>query len=222
MFQHLDNLLRARGDVAAARVTPGTLGWFLTLLLVCGICYGMTMGAYTPERAPRPQQMLYSGLKVPLLLLATFAISLPNYFVLYTLFGLRDDFSRALRALLATQAGLTVILASFAPFTALWYCSSTDYRSSILFNGLMFAIAALASQLMLRRYYRPLIARNANHRILLRCWLIIYGFVGIQMGWILRPFIGQPDQPTTFFREEIWGNAYVILYKMITSLLNSI
>ena len=27
---------------------------------------------------------------------------------------------------------------------------------------------------------------------MLRTWLVIYVFVGIQMGWVLRPFIGDP------------------------------
>lgn len=35
-----------------------------------------------------------------------------------------------------------------------------------------------------------------------RLWIIIYGVVGAQMGWILRPFIGSPDLPFTWFRER--------------------
>jgi hypothetical protein len=44
--------------------------------------------------------------------------------------------------------------------------------------------------------------------VLLRGWLVIYAFVGIQMGWVLRPFVGVPGRPVTFFREGAWGNAY--------------
>ena len=32
------------------------------------------------------------------------------------------------------------------------------------------------------------------------CWLIVFGLVGAQMGWVLRPFIGSPDMPFQFFR----------------------
>ena len=35
-----------------------------------------------------------------------------------------------------------------------------------------------------------------------QCWVIVFGLVGGQMGWILRPFIGNPDQPFTWFRER--------------------
>ena len=49
-----------------------------------------------------------------------------------------------MRALVATQAGLTIIFASFAPFTLLWYAPSSNYRAAILFNGAMFAAASWA------------------------------------------------------------------------------
>ena len=71
-----------------------------------------------------------------------------------------------------------------------------------------------------RRYlYRPLVARNPRHRMLLRGWLVIYAFVGIQMGWVLRPFIGDPDSPTRFFRQGAWGNAYVELGRIISRVI---
>jgi hypothetical protein len=50
-------------------------------------------------------------------------------------------------------------------------------------------------------------------------WLVIYVFVGVQMGWVLRPFVGHPDLPVQFFREEAWGNAYVEVLLKIWELL---
>ena len=144
-------------------------------------------------------------------------LSLPSFFIINTLFGLRSDFGYVLRALVATQAGLTIILASFAPFTALWYVSFENYHGAILFNALMFGAASFTAQWLLRRLYRPLIARNARHRVMLRTWLMIYAFVGIQMGWVLRPFVGDPGSPVEFFRQQAWGNAYVKLSQIIVA-----
>jgi hypothetical protein len=31
-------------------------------------------------------------------------------------------------------------------------------------------------------------------------WMLVFGLVGGQMAWVLRPFIGNPDQPFTWFR----------------------
>jgi hypothetical protein len=161
------------------------------------------------------RQPLYSGLKVPLLLLVTFGLSLPSFYVLNMLAGVGGDFAQSLRALVAAQAVLTIVLAALAPFTVLWYASFAGHDGAILFNAVMFGGASLSAQWVLRRYYRALVARNKRHRWLLRVWLIIYAFVGIQMGWVLRPFIGHPDLPVSFFREDSWSNAYVFLARTV-------
>jgi hypothetical protein len=59
------------------------------------------------------------------------------------------------------------------------------------------------------------LARRPQHRWLLRIWLVVYVFVGIQMAWILRPFVGEPGMPIQFFREDTWGNAYIIVGRMV-------
>ena len=219
LLLQVDDLLRGRALALDERLTPDVrqqrLASLLLFIATFGIFYGAVMGTFGGVRGERALQLLYSGLKVPLLLLVTFVLSLPSFFVLNTILGVRSDFPAALRALTATQAALTVILASLAPFTAFWYASFTNYQAAILFNAVMFGIASLAAQVLLRRWYRPLVARNPRHRALLRVWLIVYAFVGIQMAWILRPFVGDPNSPTQFFREGAWGNAYVELAQII-------
>jgi hypothetical protein len=217
---HADNVLRAKSwAVQQGRVTR-RLAQLGSLVVVFGITYGAVMGSFGGVFGERFLQVVYSAVKVPLLLTATFALSLPSFFVVNTLFGLRSDFQYSIRALLATQAGLTIVLASFAPFTILWYASSSNYRGAIVFNTLMFSGASLTAQLLLQRFYEPLVRRDRRHRTLLRVWLVIYAFVGIQMGWILRPFIGSPDLTPQFFRHGAWGNAYVNLTKIVWSFIS--
>ena len=62
--------------------------------------------------------------------------------MLNSLLGLRSDFGRAVRSLVAAQAGLAIVLASLAPFTLVWYASSARYSEALLFNGAMFAVAS--------------------------------------------------------------------------------
>jgi len=188
----------------------------LGLIVIFGMFYGAVMGAH----GGRPLQVLYSALKVPLLLSVAFLLGLPTFFVVNSLFGLRKDFSKALGALLSAQAGLTVILASLAPITAFVYVSGVSYQPAILFNALAFGAASVGAQGILRREYRDLIAENRAHRLMLRSWLVIYIFVGVQMGWVLRPFIGNPDQPIQFFREDGWTNAYVAVAEIILGALS--
>ena len=193
-----------------------TVGRCAALVVLGGLLYGAVMGSFGGDRW---LQVVYSALKVPLLLGVTFLLTLPSFFVLNSVLGLRDNFPAVLRALGAAQAGVAAVLASFAPFTALWYLSSGSYHEAILFNAFMFGTASFAAQALLRRHYRPLVHRNPRHRWLMRGWLAVYAFVGIQMGWVLRPFIGSPLEPTRFFREESWWNAYVKVAELVVQVV---
>ena len=133
------------------------------------------------------------------MIVISFGLCLPFFFIVNTLAGLRDDFGEVVGALLQTQAMVTIALASLAPYTAVWYCSTTRYEPALLFNAGIFTIATIAGQSILRRRYRRLIAANARHRVMLRLWIILYAFVGIQMGWVLRPFVGDPRYPRDSF-----------------------
>src|SRR5438876_1232408 len=109
-----DDVLRRRPWTTT--VQGANLASLTLLIVVFGLIYGAAMGSYAATFGPSALQILYSGIKVPLLLLATFVLTLPSFFVANTLMGLRRDFGEALRAIVATQAGLSVILASLAPF----------------------------------------------------------------------------------------------------------
>lgn len=43
-------------------------------------------------------------------------------------------------------------------------------------------------------------AGGARSRTVLSVWLVLYALVGAQMGWVLRPFIGDPGQAFQVFR----------------------
>lgn len=204
----VDDLLRGRDLPVAQRMVPSVLRLVL-ITCVFGVAYGATMGTFGGLAHDRWVQVLYAGIKVPMLLLVSFCIALPSFFVINTVAGLRSDSAEVVHALISTQAGLTVVLASLGPLTAFWYVSCPDYNAALLFNGGMFAIATAAAQWIIRRSYRRLIARNPRHLLLLRSWLLLYSFVAIQMPWVLRPFVGDPSQRPSFFRHEAWGNAYV-------------
>jgi len=159
--------------------------------------------------------MAFSAVKVPLLLVATFVISLPSFYVLNSLFGLGRDFAQAVRSLVAAQCGLAIVLASLAPLTLLWYASSAHYQHALVVNGAMFAVASLAAQWLVRGYYRPLIAASRRHVWLLWCWLGVYTAVAIQMAWLLRPFLGSPGRPVQFLRDDPWDNAYEVVARLV-------
>ncbi|MDG4821484.1 hypothetical protein O7635_06390 [Asanoa sp. WMMD1127] len=52
---------------------------------------------------------------------------------------------------------------------------------------------------------------------LLYIWILLFGFVGTQLAWTLRPFFGNPDSPFALFR-EIEGNFYAEIIRTIANL----
>jgi hypothetical protein len=214
----VDDMLRGRRDPSFS-ARAARFWHFVAILIAAGCWYGAVMGGFSGTNLPRLSQIACSAAKVPLLLLATFWLTVPSFFVVNTLLGLRSDFPESLKKLGAAQATLTIVLASLSPLTALWYASVPDYHEAIIFNAAMFTIASTAAQWSLRRDYRPLIRRNPRHAWMLRTWLAIYSFVGIQMGWVLRPFIGNPVLPTTFFRRDAFTNAYTFVAHLLVGTL---
>jgi hypothetical protein len=211
----IDALLRGRPLGGAVAAT----GLWLACVVGGGLCYGAVMGSFGGWGGDRQWQVAFAAVKVPVLLAGTFLLTLPSFFVLHNLLGLRPDFPAVLRAVVVTQAAVAVVLATLAPYTAVWYLTSADYAEALLFNAAMFGVASLAAQALLRRHYRPLVARDPRHRWLLSGWVALYAFVGIQMAWVLRPFVGELGRPVTFFREDTWGNAYLKVIELVIHVL---
>jgi hypothetical protein len=59
---------------------------------------------------------------------------------------------------------------------------------------------------------------TAHVRIIFSIWMFAFGLVGAQMSWVLRPFIGNPEQPFTWFR-PINSNFFEAVVHAITKLI---
>jgi hypothetical protein len=152
-------------------------------------------------------------------LLLTTSLCLPSFFVVNTILGLRDDFGRAVRALLAAQAVLGITLAALAPWTVFLSVSVGDPFALTLLDAVVFGAATWGGHQVLRRHYRPLLARDARHGLALRGWLVLYAFAGVQLAWTLRPFRGTEGFAVQFLRPEAFEqNAYVVLFEHLTRL----
>ena len=54
--------------------------------------------------------------------------------------------------------------------------------------------------------------------VLLYIWILLFGFVGTQLAWTLRPFFGSPGKPFELFR-DIDGTFYADILSTLVSLL---
>ena len=67
------------------------------------------------------------------------------------------------------------------------------------------------------RPVRPQPAANPPSMTLLYVWIFLFGFVGTQLAWTLRPFFGSPGMEFSLYR-EIDGNFYAEILRTIASL----
>jgi hypothetical protein len=56
-------------------------------------------------------------------------------------------------------------------------------------------------------------------RLVFNCWVILFAVVGAQMGWVLRPFVGNPNLPFTWFRER-GSNFFEAVWKTLSALFS--
>src|SRR5439155_9328640 len=65
---------------------------------------------------------------------------------------------------------------------------------------------------------QPLAQQRPASMTLLYIWILLFGFVGTQLAWTLRPFFGDPGRPFALFR-KIEGTFYADIFRTIGHLL---
>jgi hypothetical protein len=78
-------------------------------------------------------------------------------------------------------------------------------------------VPALAASPLPALGHAPAEQRSASMG-LLYIWIVLFGFVGTQLAWTLRPFFGDPGKPFGLFR-EIGGTFYADVFRTIGHLL---
>ncbi|MDJ0573773.1 MAG: actin-binding WH2 domain-containing protein [Xenococcaceae cyanobacterium MO_234.B1] len=216
-FEVLMQLLRDRAFFLTEIEQQKNLDKKIVSLLFCssiflalyGAIIGSTNGAL---------QMLSSAFKLPALYLLTLIICLPTLYFLDIIFGSKRTFSQYLALLMASMAVISVMLFGFAPVTIFFRLSINDFRFFQLLNLLILSLTGLIGINFFYRSMMSLMAQEAessqNRAKLIKGWLFLYGFVGSQLGWTLRPFFGSPGLPFSLFR-EMESNFYVEVVKII-------
>ena len=178
-------------------------------LALYGAIIGSTNGAL---------QMLSSAFKLPALYLLTLLICLPTLYFLDIIFGSKRTFGQYVALLMASMAMISVMLFGFAPVTLFFRLSINDYRFFLLLNIVVLSLTGLIGIKFFYRSMMSLIEKEPeslpNRHKLVKAWLFLYGFVGSQLGWTLRPFFGSPELPFSLFR-EIESNFYIEVVKII-------
>lgn len=180
--------------------------------------YGAIMGASSSW-----QQSLASMMKLPALYLITLIICLPTLYFFNIFFGSRKPFGQYVGLLLSAMAVISVLLFSFAPVTLLFMLTTTNnYQFFKLLNVTIFSLTGFMGikffyDAMQNSSESEIVGQETREKIL-KLWLVLYGLVGCQLGWTLRPFFGNPGMPFELFR-EMGGNFYLDIVNAISEIL---
>jgi len=220
---NLATLRQGRFEVPLGALTVA----IIVLGLIAGM--GMGSYALLRPGARSIAQFFAAALKVPLLFILTVLVTFPSLYVFNALVGSRLPLLAIVRLIVACLAVtlsapvvaffaasttsyhfmvlLNVALCAIAGFLGLSFLLRTLHRLTIAAESPLPLATAIevpppippaAASGALDRAETP--APGANVRAVFRWWIILFALVGSQMGWVLRPFIGDPSLAFTFFR----------------------
>ncbi|MFH7030173.1 MAG: actin-binding WH2 domain-containing protein [Heteroscytonema crispum UTEX LB 1556] len=168
-------------------------------------------------------QALSAAIKLPAFYLLTLIICFPTLYFFNVLFGSRSSFQQHFVVLLTAISVISVLLFSLAPVTLFFLITTPDsYQFFKLLNVLIFGITGSFGVKFLYEGMQLLSQQDEvgkkTRTTILRSWLLLYAFVGMQLGWFLRPFFGATGSKFELFR-AVQGNFYLDIVTAIHEIL---
>jgi hypothetical protein len=146
--------------------------------------------------------------------------------MLAPLLGLNLGLRQSLVAVLLSFTVFSAVLGAFSPIIGfvIWNAPplvADDWRqTSLVYSGIMLlhvvaiAFGGIAGNLRMLQMLEYFSGQRAVARRVLFAWLAGNLFVGSQLSWILRPFIGSPVLPVEFLRPNAFhGNFYETVFQ---------
>lgn len=195
------------------------------IILGAGL-YGAAMGGW---RAP--EQAVFVAIKFPLIMLLTaFGNALING-MLAPLLGLNLPFRQSFSAVMMSFAITATILGAFSPLLAFMTWNAPPMSPAAI-TGPAYSVIKLTHVLVIAfagivgnaRLFQLLVRLGGSKVIAQRvlfAWLTVNLFLGSQLCWILRPFIGSPGLPVEFLRDTaLHGNFYENVFHSLLQVFN--
>jgi len=222
----IETILRSRQRFFAEIADGTALQQKLRAMLVSSIAffalYGAVMGS-----THSLWQALSSAVKLPLLFLATLIVCSPTLYFFNVLFGSTQSLTQNVVLILTAITVTSVLLLSFSPIVLFFLLTTSHYQFFKLLNVAVFSVAGAMGVAFLGQGMRVVSAATGreksdvsarSRRWVLRLWVLVYGFVGSQMAWTLRPFVGAPSMKFELFR-QLGGNFYANVLVSISEIL---
>ncbi len=190
-------------------------------LLVCSSLFFAIYGAIIGLYHSIPQS-LSAAIKLPCLYLLTLLICLPTLYIFNIFFGSSRSLTQHFIIVLTAASVISALLLGFAPVTLFFLITTDNYQFFKLLNVAIFILTGVIGVNFLYQGMRLISEADTEGQgtrtKILQFWLVLYGFVGSQLGWVIRPIFGNTQQPFVLFR-EMQGNIYLDIANAISEVL---
>lgn len=189
------------------------------VIIICSFLflYGIVMGAYNELI-----QSIAAGLKLIFLFISTLIICFPSFFIIQLILGSKIKLRQVILIILSGFVLTTSILLAFIPIVVFFLLTGDNYYFLQLLHIAIFLFAGFFGiRLIIEALKYSCEKDNIYPKtgvMVFRIWIVIFAFVGIQLAWNLRPFMGDKDQPFELFR-HYEGNFYTAVIYSFDQLL---
>lgn len=188
------------------------------LVSILALVYGAIMGCYNSF-----YQAVSSGIKMPVLFSLLIIICFPAFYVIQSVLGSKLSLGQMVSIILSGFIYTTSIMVSFSTIVLFFLITGGNYAfikllhvAIIAFAGI-FGMKRIIDALKYSCEKKEIYPRTGI--VVFRFWIVILFFVGSQLSWSLRPFIGAKDNPFVIFRNQP-GNFYQNVLQSFPSLFN--
>lgn len=187
------------------------------VIFVLAFFYGVVMGSYNSFF-----QAMVTGFKVPLLLILALFICFPAFYVIQYMLGSKMNLLQMVNTILSGFVVFTTIMASFAPIVIFFMITGNNYAFlKLLHVGIFVFSGIFGMHTIMEALKYSCEKKNVYPKIginIFKIWIIIFAFVGMQLAWNLRPFLGDKNMPTEVFRNRD-GNFYLTVFQSFGDVL---
>lgn len=195
------------------------LGLASIVIILGTSVYGSTIGLWRS-----PLQAFFVSIKLPFLIFLTTACNAMLNWLVSLMIGAQFSFIRTLKYQLISYAVASIILFSVVPVSLffLWSTPPLSEAAKVghgfitLLHVCLIAIAGIVANIRLFDLLRAHLPKTVPAGLILFSWLLGNMFLGCQLSWTMRPFIGAPTLEVQLFRPNpLKGNFYIDVYNKI-------
>lgn len=215
VFQHEDEYF---DSLSNKNLAAKLLGRQILVIIVFMIFYGIIMGSYNGAI-----QSLSTSIKFPVLIFLSLLICFPAFYIIQFMLGSKMGLVQMLGIVLSGFVVFSTIAISFSPVVVFFMVTGDNYAFIKLLHVTILIFSGIfAMRTIVRGLRHSCEKKNIYPKLglkVFRIWIIIFAFVGMQLGWNLRPFVGSRDMEFELFREKE-GNFYLAVIDSIVDLVN--